>query len=647
MAKKKFYKEVLLCLCLLPTLLQAQWYNSNKVDEKAMKLFDGSYQAMLEGQPSTALKLLDKALQLDDRFVDAWLSRAEVYANLKNYAASVNDYEKGLRLDSVYARAYLLPYSISLAGTGRFGDALQAVNRFLATPGLSDKSQATGRYRQKSYQFALDDTRQHPAGNYVFAPRNMGDSLNTAALEYFPSLTIDGRTLIFTRRVNKDEDFYESQWTNLPLPQAGGQWGKARPLGGRINTNFNEGAQNISQDGQLLVFTGCNYPEGQGSCDLYLAQRTKTGWTEPQNLGGLVNTDYWESSPSLSPDKRVLYFASNFPEGYGGKDIYVTRRLPNGKWSRPQNLGPTINTSGDEGCPFIHADNQTLFFNSDGHPGYGKTDLFMARKLTDSTWAPPVNLGYPVNTIDEQGSLIVAADGRTAIYASEDTGTRGGLDLYAFTLREDIRPARTLWVKGRVFDKKTGKGLSSSVELADVQRRQLVSRLQTDEEGNYLVTLPVGNTFAFSAAHPGYLFYSAQFSLQPQAPDSVFTVDIPLEPILPGATVVLRNIFFDSKKFDLKPESVVELDKLVLLLNENPRLKILLAGHTDSVGKAKDNLLLSNNRAKAVVGYLVSKGIAAGRLSFRGFGAAKPLANNGTEAGRTQNRRTEMSVVSN
>lgn len=638
--KKIFPAFLVAALCTLPALTNAQWYDPEKVGKKAGEVYGKAYEEAQEGKYDAAIQHLNEALQMDNRFVDAWLSRASVYATIKNYGASVKDFAVGLQLDTLYGQPYLLPYSISLAGIGKFAEALDAVNRFLAIPKLNEKSLAAGKYRQKTYQFALDYAQKHPAGNYVFAPANMGDSINSTSLEYFPSLTIDGRNLIYTRRVNNDEDFYESNFIN-------GKWSKAQALGGRINTNLNEGAQNISQDGRLLIFTGCNYPEGQGSCDLYFAYRNKTGWTEPQNLGGLVNTDYWESSPSISPDMRELYFASNFPEGYGGKDIFVTRRMPNGKWSRPVNLGPTVNTSGDESCPFIHADNQTLFFNSNGHAGYGLTDLFLSRRINDSTWGKPENLGYPINTIDDQGSLIVGADGRTAIYASEDTATRGGLDLYTFTLREDIRPAKTLWVKGRVFDKYTSAGLPSSIELADVQTRRLISKLQTDEEGNYLVTLPVGKVYAFSAGHTGYLFYSDNFSLPTNAPDSIYTVDIPLEPIKAGATVVLKNIFFDSKKFDLKPESLVELDKLLVLLNDNPKLKILLGGHTDNVGKPQDNLLLSNNRAKAVANYLQAKGIAINRLSFKGFGATKPVADNKTEAGRTQNRRTEMSVVSN
>ncbi len=232
----------------------------------------------------------------------------------------------------------MLPYSISLAGTGRFAAALAAVNKFLFNPKLNDRSIKAGEFRKKTYEFAIDYDKSHPQKDYVFKPTNLGDSINTTALEYFPSLTIDGKKMIFTERINRNEDFYESDLIN-------GKWGKAFPLPGSINSStFNEGAQNISQDGQWLVFTGCNFPEGLGSCDLYISYLTKNGWSEPQNLGPNVNSEFWESTPSLSPDKRDLYFSSNVPGGFGGKDIWVCHRNDKGQWDEPLNLGAEINT---------------------------------------------------------------------------------------------------------------------------------------------------------------------------------------------------------------------------------------------------------------------------------------------------------------
>jgi outer membrane protein OmpA-like peptidoglycan-associated protein len=436
-----------------------------------------------------------------------------------------------------------------------------------------------------------------------------------------------------------NEDFFYSKKEN-------GQWRKAQPLEGNINTPENEGAQSISQDGKWLVFTGCNRPNGFGSCDIYISYLTNSGWSEGLNLGSRVNTDQWESQPCLSPDKRDLYFASRRFGGYGGSDIYVCHLLPNGKWSDPENLGPEVNTSGDEACPFIHADNQTLYFTSNGWPGYGDEDLYYVRKGPKGVWSKPVNLGYPINTINREGTLFIDADGKTAYFSSDRSDSRGGLDIYSFELRPDIRPFKTLWVKGNVFDKKTKQGLPSTVELTDLASNDVISRVQTDEKGNYLITLPVGKDYAFNVNRQGYLFYSDNFNLSDRSPDSVYEKNIPLVPIEINASIVLNNIFFAVNQYDLKPASQAELDKVVQLLNENPTVKIQISGHTDNVGKPADNLALSNNRAKAVVNYLISKGIAADRLSYKGFGESQPVADNSTEEGRARNRRTELKVIS-
>ena len=621
---------------------KSQWYDPEKVDHNANTIYSLALNKAQNEDYITSIKMINEAIKIEPKFVDAYLSLAGINANMKNYTESVNQFEKAFLLDSVYTYNYLLPYSISLAGTGRFNDALNAVNKFLLDTTINDRSRKAGEFRKGTYQFAIDYANTHPDKNYVFKPENLGDSINTTNLEYFPSLTIDGKKMIFTKRIKDNEDFYESDLDN------NSKWGKAFPLPGNINsTTFNEGAQNISQDGKWLLFTGCNFPEGLGSCDLYISYLTKKGWSEPENLGPNVNSEFWESTPSLSPDKRDLYFSSNVPGGFGGKDIWVCHRNENGKWGQPLNLGSEVNTAGDESTPFIHTDNQTLYFNSNGHPGYSeKPDIFVTRKLPNGKWSKPENLGYPINTIDDEGSLIVASDGKTAYYSSDRSDTKGGLDIYTFELRQDIRPLKTLWVKGQVYDKKTKEGLPSSVELTDINTRQLVSKLQTDEDGNYLVTLPVGKDYAFNVNRKGYLFYSENYNISATANDSIFHADIPLQPIEANAHIVLKNVFFDTKKTELKPESITELDNVVKLMNENPKIKILISGYTDNVGKPADNLLLSKGRAVAVVNYLLGKGIKNERLSFKGMGETNPVADNKTEEGRALNRRTELSIVS-
>ncbi len=616
----------------------AQWYDPEKVNSKASEMYNKAYEAAQQENYTDAMKYVASAIKFDAKFVDAYLTRAGIYANMKKYDSSVIDFEKGITLDSIYAATYYLPYSISLAGVGQFEKALITVNQFLQNKTLNERSLKAGRYRQAVYQFAVEYEKMHPSKDYIFAPENLGDSINTIYGEYYPSITIDGKNLIFTRRINSDEDFYESTLEN-------GIWQKALPLSGMVNTNLNEGAQNISQDGEWIIFAGCNYPEGQGSCDLYISYKTLKGWSEPGNLGPVINTDFWESSPSLSPDKRDLYFSSDKPGGYGGRDIWVSHRTGS-KWSRPENLGPEINTSGNESSAFMYADNQTLFFNSNGHPGYGQTDIFFSKKQADSTWDVPINLGYPVNTINDEGSLIVAPDGKTAYYASDPSDSKGALDLYSFQLRKDIRPPKTLWVRGKVYDSKTLIGLPSSVELTNTKNQVLLSKVQTDEQGNYLTTLPIGNNYAFNVNRQGYLFYSENYELTDSNLDSVFHVDIPLQPIEKGAVIILKNIFFDTRMTELKPASITELNKVLQLMLDNPTLKILITGHTDNIGKAQDNFTLSNGRALAVINYLLaSKKIEKNRLQFKGLGATKPIENNDTEQGRSINRRTELSVI--
>lgn len=634
----KYLLIILFCISW-GNICLGQQYDPEKVNKKAVNFYNLGLDQAQNGNYKEALEFIDKALQQDGGFVDAWLTRAGIYGEMKQYENCIAAYETAFAKAPEYSKDYKLPYAINLAGAGHFQKALDAVNEFLSNPNLNSQSIKAGEYRKRCFEFAVQYNKEHDTKNYVFAPKNLGDSINTADLEYYPSVTIDDSTLVFTRRLKgRNEDFFVST-------RKDNHWTKARGMDGDINSNFNEGAQNISQDGEWLVFTGCNFPEGLGSCDLFLSLRTKKGWSVPANIGAPVNTEFWESAPSLSPDKRELYFSSNRPGGYGGKDIYVSRLMANGRWGTPQNLGPKINTVGDESCPFIHADNQTMYFTSNGLTGYGGDDLFLAKRQPDGSWDSVINLGYPLNTTDNEGSLVVAANGKTAYYASDRADTRGGLDIYSFEMREDIRPSKTLWVKGNVFDKKTGLGLPSAVELIDIETKHTLQKVQTNESGDYLITLPLGRDYAFNVNRKGYLFYSRNFPFRTRSIDSTYIINIGLQPIETNASVVLNNIFFEVNQFDLKQESTSELDRVAELLNDNPGVKILISGHTDNTGKPTDNFKLSENRAKAVVNYLITKGIDASRLQYKGYGSARPVADNSTEEGRSQNRRTELTIL--
>ena len=295
----------------------------------------------------------------------------------------------------------------------------------------------------------------------------------------------------------------------------------------------------------------------------------------------------------------------------------------------------------------MHADNQTFYFTSNGWPGYGDEDIFVMRKGADGAWGAPQNLGYPINTIHREGTLFIEANGETAYYASDRSDTKGGLDIYSFTMREDIRPAKTLWVKGKVFDNKTKGGLPSAVELIDLSTGTLLSRVQTDETGNYLVTLPVGKDYAFNVSRKGYLFYSDNFPLSGKTPDITYRKDIPLQPLELAAAMVLKNIFFDVAQFNLKSSSQIELDRVVQLLVENPTIEIEMSAHTDSHGTDSYNYTLSDNRARSVMEYILSKGIPASRIISQGYGETKPVVPNDTDENRQLNRRVEFKILKN
>jgi len=638
--RKPFAFGLFILFLFFGEVVIGQVYDANKVSKKSRKNYEQAMLKVDEGDYLSALAFLDQAIANNPNYLDAILSKAGILSELKRYEGSVENYERAFVIDQEQSREYLFTYAIALAGSGDFKKALQAVDRFLLLPNINTASLQAARYRRKSFAFAVQNLEK----NAAVAPskiKNAGEAINSVASEYYPTMTIDGKQLVITRRTrgSADEDFFVSL-------RKDGKWETAIPLEGRINTGYKEGGQQISPDGEWMVFTGKDYPEGFGSFDIYIAYLTNNGWSERQNLGAAINTEYWESAPCLSPDKKHLYFASDRPGGYGGSDIYVSTRMANGKWSLPQNLGSTINTGGDESCPFMHADNETLYFNSNGHEGFGGADLFLSKKSSNG-FLTPQNLGFPINTINDEGSLFVTADASTGYFASDRSDTKGGLDIYVIQLGTNIQPSTTSWVEGRVYDSASGKGLMAIVEVIDLESKVVVSELEADGQGNYLSVLPLGKNYAFNVSKKGYLFYSGRFEMSKALGQSQFKKDIPLQPLQKGTSIVLRNIQFETGKYNLLSESFIELDKVAKILFENPNMKVQIVGHTDAVGKEVDNVLLSKERANVVVAYLATKGIQASRLSAEGIGASRPIADNQTEEGRALNRRTELVILSN
>jgi outer membrane protein OmpA-like peptidoglycan-associated protein len=476
-----------------------------------------------------------------------------------------------------------------------------------------------------------------------FKPKPMADVLNQFKRQYFPVLTADQQTIIFT--VNEgnreDENIYISTKLN-------GEWQRPQSISKTLNTDFKEGTCSISADGRIMIFTACDGRETYGRCDLYETHKIGEEWTEPVNLGQGVNSPMWESQPSLSADGRTLYFISDRRSGYGGRDIYVSKKDNKGNWMPATNVGNSINTPFDEVSPFIHSNGKTLFFSSEGLPGMGGFDLYFSEQQ-GNLWTAPKNLGYPLNTKDDQVSLFVSADGKKAYYTFEnvDANRQYRSVLAEFDMPPEIAPAfKSNYVKGEVFDAETHNKLQASIDLYNVKTEELVSSVSSDKvTGEYMIVLTEGSEYALYARREGYLFRSLSFDYSENKNPDPVVVNIALEKVKPGAKVVLNNIFFATGKYDLEDKSKTELDKIIEFMENNPKLKVEISGHTDDVGSDVDNMKLSVNRAKAVYDFLITAGVAKERLMSKGYGETQPSVPNDSEANRQINRRIEFKVL--
>ena len=626
---------ILLILVLFTSdiVLAQQTYATN--DKEAIKYFALANQDLDNNLYEDAILKLQKAVGDDDKFTDAYALLADIYRQRRNVKAAIENYKKVIAINPEFNRAIYVKLGEAELGNAQYAEAKQHLEKYLTYPNIPRQNIYAAQKLIGDCVFAID-AMQHPVD---FNPINLGPEINTADDEYSPVATADEKTLIFTRQINGNEDFYQSV-------KKDGKWQKATYLSDKINTpNFNEGSEAISQDGKFLFFTGCNRPDGLGRCDIYVAQKKGDDWGKPFDLSPPVNTSGWESQPSISADGRTLYFVSNRKGGYGGYDIWKSKLTEKG-WGEPENLGPNINTPGNEQSPFIHADDSTLYFCSNGWPGMGGQDLFVSKLGKNGVWQKPENLGYPINTNGDESGLTISANGSTAYFASNNLNGAGGFDIYTFELPVKSRPHIVTYVKGIVRDIKNRQPLEAAVEIKDLLNGQPVYQDYSDATGgDFLATLTSGKNYGLNISKSGYLFFSENFSLAGHTANNPFDIAVFLEPIEIGNKVILKNIFFDTNRFDLKPDSKPELEKLLDFLTVNPALRIEISGHTDNVGNDQANQTLSENRAKAVYDYLVDNKISADRLVYKGYGKTQPIAPNTTEDDRSKNRRTEFKII--
>ncbi|TAF91651.1 MAG: flagellar motor protein MotB [Bacteroidetes bacterium] len=587
-----------------------------------------------EGNFPLAEQMLKKIISFDSTYVEPYITLGGVLAEQKKYKEAVTYMQKGFALDTVNFSFFLLPYSINLAGAGNFAEALVQINKFLLQPNLSEKSKQSALYRKSCYEFALQWQQDYALNKIEFLPKNLGDGINSSYAEYYPSSTITDSIFVFTRRAFGREDFYESTL------QKGGKYSQANLINGSINELPSKGAINISQDGEWLAFAA-NYPNGFGNYDIYISYYTPTGWSEPINLGANINSEAWESSPAISPDKQKLFFSSDRKGGKGGKDIYVSTRNKKGFWQPAVNLGELVNSHGDELAPFMHADGIHLYFSSNGLPGYGNMDLFVTKQDSAGNWLKPVNAGYPINTIDHEGSLFIAANAEDAFYAADGIDSRGSLDIYTFKIPPHFAPLRTVYIQGTVIDSSTRKGIPATVFIYKKNNASPVGEVQTDEQGKYLITMPANADYTLTVQRKGYWYYEQNT----QALTTTVEKTIALKPLNSTKEIILHNLQFAQNDSVPLLQSTATLQTLLQFMQNNPEIAIRITGHTDAAGKSAFNTQLSKARAKYVANYLFTNGIPAKRLQYVGLGSTRPLADNTTEAGRAKNRRTEVEII--
>lgn len=643
-------------------------------NKKAIKLFEEAQKAPTElRNPQTfalnynaGISLLDQALAKDSNFWEAALLKAEFLDYQRNYAEAANYYQRALNIDPSHSISgstyfYLAACQMSI---GEYTDALKNINRFIQNPNAKENLINQAYQLRASAEFAI----QAIAQPVEFKPVNAGEGINTILPEYYPTLTVDGQQLLFTRRLpmsepeDEQEDFYVSRFNEKTS-----SWTEAKAMPPNINTSWNEGAPTISGDGKKIIFVACtdqsgvNYGAnrtGKGSCDLFITEKIGNQWTNPINLPGAVNTSHWETQPSLSADGKTLYFirAIRSREGRSNSDIYVSQLQSNGLWSEATRLSNTINSSQNEESVQIHPDGKTLYFASRGHVGLGGSDLFVSQLNENGQWSKPVNLGYPINTRFDENSLLVSAQGDIAFFASDREGGYGSLDIYWFELPAALQATQTFYFEGLAFDAISGKKLQAMVQLTNLSTGKEVFFGPTDlQDGKIVLPLPVDQSYAVFVNKEGYLPFSLNFDLTQRENAQSYHLDMPMNPINSKAENVLNNVFFDLAKATLRPESRVELLNLAAYLKANPTLKIEVQGHTDSQGDAQKNLILSEQRAMAVYQFLLEEGIAANRISYKGFGSKQPVVSDAeiaalnTEAQKAaahqKNRRTTYTII--
>jgi outer membrane protein OmpA-like peptidoglycan-associated protein/tetratricopeptide (TPR) repeat protein len=656
---RKIFNTVLLLLVLfiasMAHVFAQEEDNCPDVEnKKGKKLFDQGFEKFRDKKFNEAAPLFRQVLEIDSScgkcyFFLGMMSFKKIDYNLK---AATKYFEQSIQLCPDFDINVYYYLGDIYYGAENWAMAEKYLTKYLKDPTKidSDADQARAQAMLK-YSKMYNKMFSNPV---PFDPHCV-KGVSSPTDEYIPSMSPDGETMFYARVIklppNKDdliqkpvftEKFYFSVKKN-------GTYTDGEEMPYPFNMNQNEGGASLTIDNNELYYTVCKDKGTYYNCDIYYTKKDAEGlWSDPVALTNVNNDDTWESMPCISADGNTLYFVSDRPGGYGGYDIWFSKKNAKGEWSTPINAGKNINTSGNEKTPFLHSDGQTLYFSSDSPDlgGLGSYDIYYSRLQADGSWGKPVNIGFPINSDADDAGFFVSLDGKTGFFSSNKLKCSGGWDVYSFDLYKEARPDEMKILKGSVKEEVSEKPVKARVEIKNVETKK-VKQIPVDSiSGQYALVINTKNDYIMTVKKEDYAYESKLIPAEDtMKKETVKEVNFEVKPIAVGQSYKLNDIYFGSNQFELNNDTKAILDGFIEFLNENPRIKVAIHGHTDNVGNDQDNLLLSENRSKTVYAYLVDHGINTTRLSYKGFGKTKPVATNDTEDGRARNRRTEFVIL--
>ncbi|MBR6068404.1 MAG: OmpA family protein [Bacteroidales bacterium] len=671
MARRLFILLIILTVGFFRSYAQFDDDFCNDIDDKKLiKSFQKGVQLLNDGKMNDAEVIFAKIIDEEPEFTEAWVASSEInyskYKSAKDPKSQNNYYSRYVKcLESV---AKLCPsyqnYEVcyTLGKIFFSHDKLDVAKTYLKTY-IDNGKKGTKYYADAESTYHYIEQYLNLIENPVPFEPVIVEGVSSAYDDYLPLISPDGSLALFTKAYMKKEinsiygdRFVEEFTVSKASDDKGLIFSPGEPLPYPFNSGKNQGAASISIDNKTLFITICEFvSRDYDNCDIYMSTRVGDGWSELKSLGPNINgVKTWESQPSISADGKTLYFASiresniGFDPDNPTSDIYYSTKDEKGNWTKAKNLGSKINTPGNEKSPFIHSDSQTLYFSSDGHLGIGGYDIFFS-KFRDSDWTKPVNIGYPINTKNNDLGFVVNTQGTKAYFASNKLNGKGGWDIYAIDLYKEARPEKVFLVKGQLVDD-NGYALSDAkLEVKNTRTEEVSEGVVDAETGHYAVAVTAKNEnddFLMVVKKEDYSFSSTLIEPTEETFEKPIVVNFEVKPIEAGKSVQINDIYYATASYEINQKSYAVLNEFAEFLKSNPTVKVEIRGHTDNIGSAQTNITLSNRRAQAVYDYLLSKGVPKANVSYKGYGPNMPIADNRTEAGRAKNRRTEFYILS-